>query len=153
MKRTAALVLLLVAAGLIQACSTSSDSGIIKPEIQMMQVGDYSFTLQYQGPITISYRLAVANPSSESIKLKHIKFNNVGTGAYYVQRAPHFFNATIPPGKTMVTDFSLPAYARGGMTGSREPVTIRGIAFFESPLGTFQKVFFQNIRQDVDGPR
>lgn len=152
MKRTAPLFFLLVVP-LVLACSSSRDSGIIKPEIQMVQVGDYAFTLQYQGPITISYQLAVANPSGEPITLKQIKFANIGSGAYYVRRDPHFFNAIIPPGKTLVTSFALPAYAQGGMTGSREPVTIRGIAYFESPVGKFQKVFFQNLRQDLEGHR
>lgn len=153
MKRALAVSVVLATLVFAVACSSSRDTGVIQPEIQMVQVGDYSFNLQYQGPITISYQLAVANPSGETITLKQIKFANVGTGAYYVRRDPHFFNTIIPPGKTLVTSFALPAYAQGGSSGSREPVTIRGIAYFESPLGKFQKVFFQNLRQDLSGTR
>lgn len=149
MRRTLFTVLALT---LVLGCSSSrTPAGLTPPEIQMMQVGDYSFTLQYTGPITISYRVAIANPSSESIRLRQMKFSNVGSGAYSLRNDPHFFNRDIPSGKTLVTTVAIPAFSRGGRTMSREPVTIRGIAYFESELGNFQKVFFQNFRPDVRG--
>ncbi|HVR43154.1 MAG TPA: hypothetical protein VMS56_06860 [Thermoanaerobaculia bacterium] len=147
MKRAAILLVLLAT---LSACSSGSrmPAGLIAPEIALAQIGDYSFNLQYRGPITISYQIAVANPSSEPIRLRQVKFSNVGTGAYYVRTEPQFFNRDIPPGQTLVATFSLPAFSQGGMTGSREPVTIRGIAYFDSEAGAFQKVFFSSFQGD-----
>src|SRR5687768_265414 len=106
MNRTRFLILLLVAGF---GCSSGSPvpTGLIPPEIQLAQIGDYSFNLQYRGPITISFQMAVGNPSSVPIILRQVKFSNVGTGAYYVRQDPQYFNKTIPSGQTLVSQFSL----------------------------------------------
>ncbi|MGH9456177.1 MAG: hypothetical protein ACRD2J_00880 [Thermoanaerobaculia bacterium] len=148
-KALAPLVLLVLVAGCASGDRLDRRHDPDAPEIALAQVGEYGFALQYTGPISISFEMAVRNPSDEPIRIRHVKFSTVGSGAYYVRTEPHFVNQTIPPGKTLVTSFSLPAYAQGGSTGSREPVTLRGIAYFEDSEGSFQKVFFQSLRQDT----
>ncbi|HUP64555.1 MAG TPA: hypothetical protein VM557_04680 [Thermoanaerobaculia bacterium] len=140
------LVLLTLALG----CSSSKlPGGMEEPEIQVAQVGDYTFSLRYRGPITVGLRLAVANPSEEPILLKQVSFANIGEGAYFVRTEPHYINQEIPPGKTLITDLSIPAFSVGGPTSSRYPVTLRGMAYFESDLGNFQRSFIGNFRQDL----
>lgn len=143
MKRIA-LVLLLIA---IAGCSTGAGlpEGVVEPQLDMYQVGDYTFNLQYSGVQAIGFELAVTNPGSESLKLRQIKFSTIGTGAYYVDQNPQFFNLDIPPRKTAIKAFNLRVYSQGGSVGSREPVNLRAIALFDSPKGKFQKVFFQRL--------
>jgi hypothetical protein len=111
----------------------------------MYQVGDYSFSLQYSGVQSVGFEVAVTNPSAEPMVLRQIKFTTIGTGAYYVDQQPQFFNLEIPARKRAVKGFSLRVYAQGGSLGSREPVNLRAVAQFESAKGKFQRVFFQRL--------
>jgi hypothetical protein len=81
----------------------------------------------------------------EPLRLRQIKFSTIGTGAYYVDQLPQFFNLEIPPRQTDKKPFSLRVYAQGGSIGSREPVNLRAIALFESPQGNFQKIYFHRL--------
>jgi hypothetical protein len=141
----------LVAALALLALSCASagkmPADLLPPEIEMVQFGDYSFSLQYTGPTSITFRVAITNRSSETITIRQLKLASVGTGAYVLRRDPHFLNKDILPGETLVTTINVPAYAQGGMTGSREPVTVRGTAYFDSDHGGFQRVFLSNFQQ------
>lgn len=144
-KVSLALAVLLALAGCASGRGGDVPAGLIPPEISLAQYGDYSFSLQYAGPTTIVFELSVRNPSSEPITLRQIRLQSVGSGAYTLRRDPQFLNRDIEPGETFAARLAVPAYAQGGRTGSREPVTIRGIAYFESEHGPFQRVFFANF--------
>lgn len=142
MKRFLILVMAVVFAG----CASGGDAGPkIEPTFDMYQVGDYSFSLQYTGVQAIGFEMAVTNPTMEPLRLRQIKFSTIGTGAYYVEQLPQFFNLEIPPRQTAKKTFSLRVYAQGGSIGSREPVNLRAIALFESPQGNFQKIYFHRL--------
>jgi hypothetical protein len=143
MKRFTPLVILAVLAGC--ASGGAVPQGLIAPELEMYQVGDYSFSLQYSGVQSVGFEVAVTNPSAEPMVLRQIKFTTIGTGAYYVDQQPQFFNLEIPARKRAVKGFSLRVYAQGGSLGSREPVNLRAVAQFESAKGKFQRVFFQRL--------
>ncbi len=143
MKRLALLLLALVLTGCASGGS-KADPGI-DPQVDMYQVGDYAFSLQYSGVQAIGFELSVTNPSTEPLKLRQIKFVTIGTGAYYVDQLPQFFNLDIPPRQTAVKPFSLRVYSQGGSVGSREPVQIRAVVLFESPKGNFQKIYFHRL--------
>lgn len=113
----------------------------------MVQFGDYSFALQYSGPTSITFQVSITNKSSEMITIRQLQLASVGTGAYVLRRDPHFLNKDIPPGETLVATINVPAFAQGGNTGSREPVTVRGTAYFDSEYGLFQRVFLSNFQQ------
>lgn len=137
------LVLLLAAV----ACSSSSRQvKLLQPEIALQQEPLSQFLLQYRGPIAVGFHMAVRNPSGEPIVLRRLDLQNIGGGAYLIRRLPVFINEHIAPGETKVMSFTTNAYAQGGRLGSTEPVTLRGIAYFEGPDGTFQKIFTQTIR-------
>lgn len=143
MKRFVVLVLAVALAGC--ASGRSADNPKIDPQFDMYQVGDYTFSLQYSGVQAIGFEMAVTNPTPEPLTLRQIKFTTIGTGAYYVDQLPQFFNLQIPPRQTAVKAFSLRVYAQGGSVGSREPVNIRAIALYESPKGSFQKIYFHRL--------
>ncbi|MFN2442722.1 MAG: hypothetical protein ABR517_08565 [Thermoanaerobaculia bacterium] len=147
--KTGAVVLVLGLAIATLGCASAGQmpADLLPPEIDMVQFGDYSFSLQYAGPTSILFEVAITNKSSEMITIRQLKLASVGTGAYVLRRDPHFLNKDIPPGETLVTRINVPAYAQGGATGSREPVTVRGTAYFDSEYGPFQRVFLSNFVQ------
>ncbi len=148
MKRFPVLALAVALAGC--ASGGSANDPKVDPKFDMYQVGDYSFSLQYTGVQAIGFEMAVTNPTMEPLTLRQIKFSTIGTGAYYVEQLPQFFNLEIAPRQTAVKAFSLRVYAQGGSVGSREPVNIRVIALFEGPQGSFQKIYFHRLNP-MDG--
>lgn len=145
--KTSSLVVAL--ALLTISCSSGGrmPADLLPPEIEMVQFGDYSFALQYSGPTSITFQVSITNKSSEMITIRQLQLASVGTGAYVLRRDPHFLNKDIPPGETLVATINVPAFAQGGNTGSREPVTVRGTAYFDSEYGLFQRVFLSNFQQ------
>jgi hypothetical protein len=144
MKRLLLLVLVAAFAGCGSA-GGSMPEGMLEPQFDMYQVGDHSFSLRYSGVQAVGFELAVTNPSTEPMTLRNVKFTTIGTGAYYVDQNPQFFNLEVPARRTAVKAFTLRVYAQGGDVGSREPVNLRAIAAFDSPRGKFQKIFFPRI--------
>ena len=136
-------LVLLVATG---ACRSSQQVSLLQPEIALRQEPVPQFLLQQRGPITVDFQVAVRNPSGEPIILRRLDLQNIGSGAYLVRRFPTVLNAPVAPGETKVVSFHTNAWAQGGRMGSTEPVTLRGIAYFEGPDGTFQKIFTQTFR-------
>jgi hypothetical protein len=101
------------------------------------------------GPFDIQYQMDIANPSQQPITLKKLQLTTTGDGYYSLRRDPYFFNQTIPPGTTGTVVFYAHAYANyyPGTSQSTMPVSIRGVAIFESPNGSFQQVFTKLIPQ------
>jgi hypothetical protein len=145
MKRLSLLVLAFAIAGCASGGGDSTPAGLAEPQFDMYQVGDHSFSLRYEGVQAVGFELSVTNPSAEPITLRNIKFSTIGSGAYYVDQTPQFFNLEVPPRQTAVKAFALRVYAQGGDIGSREPVNIRAVAMYESAKGKFQKIYFQRL--------
>ena len=143
MKRFALVFLAIALAGCASGGNDTSKGPT--PQFDMYQVGDHSFSLRYSGVQAVGFELNVSNPTAEPLTLRHIKFSTVGTGAYYVDQTPQFFNLDIPPRQTAVKGFTLRVYAQGGDIGSREPVTLRAIVQYENPEGKFQKIYFPRL--------
>ncbi|HEU5163361.1 MAG TPA: hypothetical protein VFV54_09475 [Thermoanaerobaculia bacterium] len=144
MKRLALVFLAIALAGCASGGSDDKPKGP-EPQFDMYQVGDHSFSLRYSGVQAVGFELTVSNPTTETLTLRHIKFSTIGTGAYYVDQTPQFFNLDVPPRQTAVKAFSLRVYAQGGDVGSREPVTLRAIVQYEGPEGKFQKIYFPRL--------
>ena len=130
------------------ACASSpKQARLLEPQILLFQEPLSEFLLQYRGNrISIPFSMAVKNPSGEPITLRRLELQNIGTGAYYVRRLPIFFQQLIQPDETKTVTFTVDAIAQGGRLGASEPVTLRGIAYFESPAGNFHKLFTQSFR-------
>ena len=142
MKRLAFVLLAIVISG----CASGGDKPKgPEPQFDMYQVGDHTFSLRYSGVQAVGFELTVTNPTTEPLTLRHIKFSTIGSGAYYVDQTPQFFNLDVPPRRTAVKAFSLRVYAQGGDIGSREPVSLRAIVQFETPEGKFQKIYFPRL--------
>jgi|SRR5438105_4312689 len=146
MKRLPFILILILAA----ACASSKD-GKKKPDppIEIDQlVGPAQLSYPY-GPIEVQYQVVVQNPSAEPITLIRIDVStlNPAGGAYALRRDFYNVRKTIAPNATDGVTFWAKAFAYGRGPRDTEPITIRAIAYFESPSGNFQKVFIRELSQ------
>jgi hypothetical protein len=133
------------------SCASSKQpaSKIPEPQIGIEQVvGPAELGYPY-GPIEIKYNLAVQNNAAEPITLIRVDLqssNPIG-GAYSLRRDFHNVHQTIPPNSIGIVSFWARAFSWGRGPRETEPVSVRGVAYFESPSGTTQKVFIRELSQ------
>jgi hypothetical protein len=145
MKR-AAILLAFIA---FSCASGSSQAPSKEPVIDLHQIVGPS-NVQSVGPFDVKYELRVANPSTEPITLRRFEIRSINGGSYVlVNNVPFTFNETIQPGSSSSVSLWAHAYAqvRPNDFGSSEPVTLRGVASFQSGTRKFQKVFHKTLSQ------
>jgi hypothetical protein len=155
-------LLALAACAVLVACSssnpapdTANDAGAatskaVEPEISFMQLVGPEELNWPVGELELKYALRVENRDASPITLRQIQIETVGQeGPYYLPRGSYFFNTAVAPAATRDLEF----WAKGVSQGNRykidaqSPITVRGIAFFNSPNGNFRKVFITNLAQ------
>jgi len=133
----------------LAACA-SAPPDPTRPQIdiaEVMGLGDQSYV---RGPFDVQYELSIANPAAEPITLRRVELATTGGGgAYSLRRDPYVFKQVIAPGTRAAVRFWAHAYANyfPGDPGTTAPVSIRGIATFDSPKGGLQQVFFKVLSQ------
>jgi hypothetical protein len=146
MKNGAALSILLL---VLSACSSTgpmtSSSNAPPLEIHLAQLNTVPDLFYFAGPVNVQYALQIVNPTNETYKLKRISLDTIGPGAYTLRTGDTPISYTVPPGTTTL-QLSAWAQAAGGFIRSTEPVTIRGIAYFDGPNGPFVKMFTEIVR-------
>ena len=160
MRKSAVAVIVLL---LATACSSmKSDSGlgatkvdIAKPEMLIEQLSTVPVAARHvEGALPIQYALKVLNHASDPITLKQVTVMSMGYGAYDVPQTSRPFSAVVQPEQTQVVDFWVPANVQNvSLVGANGPVTLRVIAYFDSPAGQFQQIVVQqvNARTGMDG--
>ncbi|HUJ14911.1 MAG TPA: hypothetical protein VL284_14085 [Thermoanaerobaculia bacterium] len=146
------LVLLAV---LLASCATSKSSQpkakIPEPGIGIEQVVGPADLGYPSGPIDVKYNLAVQNNAAVPITLTRVDLRSelgvAGSGAYTLRRDFYNFHQQIPPNSVGVVTFWAHAYAYGRNNRDTEPVTVRGVAYFDTPVGATQKVFIRDLEQ------
>jgi hypothetical protein len=151
--RNAALILaaLVMAAG----CSSSTQNAkIIEPEVELLQIVGPAELNYPTGNVDVQFEFRIFNKSSEPITLKHLDLASVGGGAYSLRRELRPFNVVVGPNEGKAVTVWSKAYLRGRTAVENEPVSIRGIAYFNSPSGPFRKIFHQEFGQypGANGP-
>ena len=146
--------LLLIAAAVFASCasSNSSKAKVPEPGIGIEQtVGPEQLGYPY-GPIEVKYDLGVQNNAAETITLIRIDIQSINPagGAYSLRHSFYNFKQAIPPNSIGVVSFWAKAFSWGRGMRESEPVSVRGVAYFESASGTFQKVFIRELSQYSD---
>ena len=139
-----------LALALLAGCAGSGAS-VNDPIIQFVQVtspGSLGFA---GGRTSIEFELAVTNRSPEELTLDRVELRTVGIGAYTIRDEKRPMSIRVAPGATERTRFFVLAIARGGTRASTESVTIRGIAYFSSAGGAYQKLFAVEMSQNAAG--
>ncbi len=129
---------------------------IIQPELEFIQIVGPADLGYPAGQIEVQYGIRVANRSSEPITLRSVAVQTIGAGGpYTLQRKTYYFDREIAPDQFSDVTFWATAYADGDMNASdtTAPVTVRGIAIFNTPGGAVRKVFQKVIGQHGTGPR
>lgn len=149
--KSAAVLLALV---FVAACSSSTPQGpnanISAPDLEVEQTfgpGDLGFP---DAPIDVKYQLRIQNRSTIPMTLKRLNLHTVNPpgGAYtLVQPLEHVFNIEVPPGGEKTTEFWVHARSYGVSMRDREPVTIKGVAYFDTPQGYYNLPVNQEIQQ------
>jgi hypothetical protein len=137
------------------ACSSSSSTGggahaqIIEPDLGVRQVVGPSELGFPQGPMEVKYEFIVKNNSSEPLTLRkvHVATVNPAGGAYSVRPRDYFLKQVIAPNTTGSVEVWVRAYGWGRGTRDSEPVTLKGVAYFDSPVGFVNKVFVRELGQ------
>lgn len=150
------LPVLLAAALVFASCASSSPTGsqakIPEPGIGIDQiVGPAQLGYPY-GPMEVKYDMGVQNNAAETITLIRVNIQSVNPsgGAYSLRNTFYNFKQAIPPNSIGVVSFWAKAFSWGRGLRENEPVTVRGVAYFESASGTFQKVFIRELSQYPD---
>ena len=71
-----------------------------------------------------------SNPTNETFKLRRLNLQTIGPGAYSLRTGDSPMN-----------------FSAGGFMRASEPVTLRGLAYFDGPSGSFVKMFNEVIPQ------
>jgi hypothetical protein len=137
------------------ACaSAQSKSGLgrakaqlTKPEFEITQLGGMPSAARHvEGAMPVHYQLRVANRAGEPITLKMLTVQSMGAGAYTVSVTSRPFDRTIQPDQYEIVEMWVPAFIEyETVMGANGPVTLRGVAEFDSPVGQFQEVFIQQV--------
>jgi hypothetical protein len=149
------LPVLLVVTALFTSCASSKQGSkpkIPEPGIGIEQtVGPAQLGYPY-GPIEVKYDLGVQNNAPETITLIRIDIQSInpGGGAYSLRHNFYNFKQPIPPNSIGVVSFWAKAFSWGRGMREMEPVSVRGVAYFESPSGAFQKIFIRELSQYPD---
>lgn len=146
---TAALLVVLLTAGCAGTSAVQRDD-VPEPEIQIGQLPGSGFVIQYRGPLSIGYVVQIKNTLSEPIRLRSVRLRTVGATPYRLEGGTIPVRKEIQPGATERVEFSAPAFSYGGRFAPAQPLTIRGVAHFDSPSGQFQTVFTQQVFQPED---
>lgn len=155
MKRIIVFATLLLAA----ACASSKkDVAILKPEIDLVQLQAPVDVGYATGPTQIQFGARIANRSSEPITLRRIEIQSIGSGSYILRKEFFPFNEKIAPDQFTTVTFWAHGYGIAtdrGRTPSAEPVNVRSILYFESPVGSFHQIVTRYINQfpGAPGPR
>lgn len=148
-------ILLAVSVAML-ACSSGPKVRTIRPEIQFVQLQGPADMSYPSGEFEVQYGLHVANRSSEPITLKQVRVEPVGRGGPYVVRAETYY-VTKTIGPDQFEDVSFWARADGSgdshAMDATAPVTIRAIAYFDSPSGDFRQVLMKTLQQYGNGRR
>jgi hypothetical protein len=152
MKQAAFALMLLLAAAC--ASSKAQHGKPAKPDVAIdvaQIVGPAQLNYPY-GPMEVQYEFLIQNPSAEPITLIRIEVGtlNMAGGPYTLRRDFYRFNKTIPANGADTVKLWARAFGYGRTMRANEPITLRAIAYFQSPNGTFQKIFIRELSQYPD---
>lgn len=150
MKRLALLAVLLVAAAACSSGSQGVKANIATPEFDIEQTfgpGDVGYP---SAPIDVKYDIRIRNNAAVPITLKRINLHTVNPpGGAYTLSPPlqHPFSVTIPPNGEQTIQLWAHAQSYGVSMRDREPVTIKGVAYFDTAQGYVNVPLNQELQQ------
>lgn len=149
--RVISLAVALAAVVFAAACASNASGKLIPPELAVARVGGQSSTVTQNvaGGLPVEIRASLFNPSSETIVLRRLTVVSLGEGGVTIPSTSRPFDVTISANETRTVDFWVPGYvtelAAAGAIGSNSPITVRISAMFNTPFGSMQKTYIEQI--------
>ncbi|HEY6137449.1 MAG TPA: hypothetical protein VI670_06755 [Thermoanaerobaculia bacterium] len=147
MKRFAVFAAVLLTA----ACASSGpQANIAAPDLEIEQTfgpGDLGYP---DGPLDVKYQLRIVNNATIPITLKRVNLHTVNPpGGAYTLTPPlvHPFEVQIPPKSEKTVEMWAHAQGYGVSARDREPVTVKGTAYFDTAQGIYNQVLNQELQQ------
>ena len=150
--RRGLLLLSIVFAACASSKSSKPQAKIPEPGIGLEQVvGPRELGYPY-GQIEVKFNFAVQNNARIPITLTRVDLQPAGVagGAYTLRRDFYNFKQEIPPNSVGFVTFWAKAMGWGRGQRENEPVTVRGVAYFDTPEGNTQTVFIKELSQYGD---
>jgi len=137
----------ILAVALVLFASTAIGYAKSSPNVavNLQQLTSTNDMFYFRGPVSIQYRLEVRNPTSQPVTLRSLRLESIGPGAYTIHTTSTPLKLQLGPNESRAVTISAWGRARGGFLSAGEPVTIQGTAYFNSPSGSFVKLFNENI--------
>ncbi|MCU1350338.1 MAG: hypothetical protein JWO56_3368 [Acidobacteria bacterium] len=147
----AALTLTACASGRPESGLGKATVAVTDPEIQITQLSMVPGAARYiSGGLPIKYVVKVANHDKQPITLTRIDVQSIGAGAYTLNPTSRPFKMKVAPDGLMAAEFWVPAVIDDiTVYGANGPVTLRCVAQFDSPVGQFQRVFVQQVHENM----
>jgi hypothetical protein len=146
MKSASVLFALVLAAGCASSNSAQNDLAN-KVQVELGQVSNLSNMYYFAGPVSIQYQLGIKNDTGVAITLRRLQLRTISPGAYALRTPTSTITANVQPGQSTVVNLSAWGRTSGNELSAQEPVSIQGTAYFDSPQGSFVKVFTTLIPQ------
>jgi hypothetical protein len=141
-----ALLLLLASA----SCSSSSIPRLIEPEFRVRQVvGQIAPSRRLSSATEINLMIDIANRSEETITLKRVSLQSMGSGGFRIEPASRTYDVRIEPRQVQTVDIWVFAQSESTSIDPNAPVSVRGTAIFNTPAGNFRSVFIEPISEFI----
>ena len=122
---------------------------IPQPEITIIGRTDMTNIPTLAAGIQAHLEFRIVNQAEVPITLRRIDLDSLGGGSIGIQARNRQFNTIIAPHSVQSVDFVTTAFINDPNSFSgRSPVQVRGVAVFDSPDGSLQKVVQQQVRLD-----
>jgi hypothetical protein len=143
MRKLFAVALLFLAA----CASTRAKGPVASPQIRIAQISGIPAAARgVSGSIPVRYAVRVTNTATETITLRRLTVQSIGSGAYNLGGTSLPYSEEIVAGAAREVEFWASAFVSDPtILGANGPVTLRVIAHFDSPNGEFDEVVVQQI--------
>jgi hypothetical protein len=142
-----AICLLLIGCSSAAPDSKKATAPVTEPEIKIIQLSSVSGAARYiTGPISVQYRLDVANRATDQITVKRVDVQSIGYGAYTLAPVSHPFEVVLKPGETKSMQLWAPARIDDpSIVGANGPVTLRITLHYDTRAGATQSTVVQQV--------
>jgi hypothetical protein len=128
--RIAVIAMAVLSLAVVASAGDKEKAGLV--EVAVVQTGGLPSMTNPGVPVTVSYEIYVQNNTPETITLTRVNLQSVSpVTAYQLRNESRPYELEIASGEQGVVEYRAIAQARGGMAGSKTPVNIRGVAYFE----------------------
>jgi hypothetical protein len=144
-----------IAAIALAACSSSGPATskqkvqIPEPQFELRQLSGPAESNYVEGDFEVKFRLDIGNRADFPMTLVRVQMVVVNPpgGAYTLVGRQYSFKKVIDPHQSISFELWAKAIGYGETRRTKEPVTIRGSLYFETPNGGYRHVFIKEIGQ------